>query len=159
DGDGYDLFRSALVQNFPWRNAEDETEDWNSSIDDAPHLLRESRRRYEALVGRPRCVELVYVRQERCERFSEIVFAGLPCAFVFHRHPQIDSEWSGGEGADLIDHVADCLRIQTESAEAAESAKVGDSGDQSLRRKTAERSLDDWIVDAELRRQQVLSPI
>src|SRR5258708_36874823 len=78
--------------------------------------------------------------------------------FVFHRHPQVHRERFRCERANLCNHVFDLFRHQVERAKRSESPEVGDCCCQSLRGKTAERTLNDRIVNPEFLRQAVPIP-
>src|SRR5579863_2035230 len=154
---GDDVFRAAFLQNFFWRNSEDEAEYGHLRVEQHADLILDPNRR-KRFVYRIRSSQSRKMCGERRKTSFEGIFVRSSGASVFHRNPQIHCERFGGKRANLCDYVFDCFGCQRVRAERSESAKIGNGSGQPLRGKPAERALNDWVFNTELCCQPVAIP-
>ena len=89
--DSDDFSRAALVENFLRRNADNETENGRTRIEQGAGLRFERNGRVR-LVRWSRRADLVEKQSERGESLLKFPLACLARSGVFHRNPEIDRE-------------------------------------------------------------------
>src|SRR5882724_11354705 len=118
-----DIFRTAFVQDFSWRNSKDETEHGYVFIQQYANLILKSRRRIR-FVSWTRYSQRCQMTGKRRKAPVERAFIRCSRPGVLHRYPQIHCERFRGKRADFSYHIFDCPWGQTERAKRSESAKV-----------------------------------
>src|SRR6266853_6254799 len=118
-----DAFPPALVQDFSWRDSNDEAEYRDVSVQQHASLIFKSdwRIRFEFRTRRPQGGEM-WITWRKAP--VECVFIRCSGSFVFHRDPQVHCERFRCERANLCDHVFDHLRSQAVRTKRSEPAEV-----------------------------------